>query len=66
MTAAVTKTGEHVGKKAVHKIVKMLSKNSESKKVETVKPKKMTQQEINNSATNYDWGEKNYIIIKIK
>ena len=58
MTAAATKTGEHVGKKTGHKIVKMVSKSGEKpNKVtfnETVKkiprpppPKKMTQQEIN-------------------
>ena len=59
MTTAATKTGEHVGKKAGDKIVKMLSKNSKSKKVPkkvsfnndvTVKiipKKKMTDQEIN-------------------
>ena len=53
VTAAATKTGEHVGKKAGVKIVKMLSKNSETpKKVtfnETVRTvsKKMTDFEIN-------------------
>ena len=54
MTAAATKTGEHVGKKAGDKIVQMLSKGSvapsrkpPAKKV-TFKttPKKITQQEI--------------------
>ena len=51
MTAAATKTGEHVGKKAGDKIVKMLSK--EKVKPPTTKkvtfrttPKKMSQQEI--------------------
>ena len=31
LTTAATKTGEHVGKKAGDKIVKMLSKSGESK-----------------------------------
>ena len=56
MTTAGTKTGEHVGKKAGDKIVKMLPKSGKSKNVpkkvtfnETVKtiPKKMTDQKIN-------------------
>ena len=55
MTAAATKTGEHVGKKAGDKRVKMLSKGGvpppktpPAKKV-TFKstPKKLSQQEIN-------------------
>ena len=51
VTAAATKTGEHVGKKAGDKIVQMLSKEKvapPAKKV-TFKPvqKTMTQQEIN-------------------
>ena len=33
LTTAATKTGEHVGNKTEDKIVKMLSKNSESKNV---------------------------------
>ena len=37
MTTAATKTGEHVGKEAGDKIVKMLSKTSDSKK-----PRKVT------------------------
>ena len=44
MTTAATKTGEHVGKKAGDKIVKMSSKNSKSKKV----PKKVS---FNNDVT---------------
>ena len=58
VTAAATKTGEHVGKKGGDKIVKMLSKSGESKKIPkkinlndnvSVKPvrKKMTHKEIN-------------------
>ena len=55
VTAAAAKTGEHDGKKAADKMVKMLSKSVKTpKKVTfnddvTVKPvpKKMTQQEIN-------------------
>ena len=38
VTEAATKTGEHVGKKGGDKIVKMLSKSDESKKI----PKKIT------------------------
>ena len=44
VTASVTKTGEHVGKKAVDKIVKMLSKNSESKKYTLPKNLKLLNQ----------------------
>ena len=44
VTAAATKTGEHVGKKAGDKIVKMLSKNSESKKVTLQKKLKLLNQ----------------------
>ena len=54
VTTAAVKSGEHVGKKAGDKIVKLLSKSGESKKVTfnndvSVKPvpKKMTDQEIN-------------------
>ena len=54
VTTAAVKSGEHVGKKASDKIVKLLSKSGESKKVTfnndvSVKPvpKKMTDQEIN-------------------
>ena len=38
MTATATKTGEHVGKKAGDKILKMLPKNSETPKKVTVAP----------------------------
>ena len=59
LTAAATKTGEHVGRKAGDKIVQMLSKgrvppqNPPAKKVtfnkndEIFPSKKLTQQEIN-------------------
>ena len=57
VTAAATKTGEHVGKKAGDKIVQMLSKEKVkppttkkgtfNKNVETIPNKKITQQEIN-------------------
>ena len=58
VTAAATKTGEYAGKKGGDKIVKMLSKCGESKKVPkkvtfnddvsvNPVPKKMTDQEIN-------------------
>ena len=53
VTAAATKTGGHVGKKAGDKIVQMLSKSHNkpkvtfNKNVETIPNKKMTQQEIN-------------------
>ena len=56
MTTTAVKSGEHFGKKAGDKIVKMLSKSGDSKKPkkvtfkddESVKPvrKKMTDQEI--------------------
>ena len=69
MTTAATKTGEDVGKKAGDKIVKMLSKNRESKKVpkkvtfnDAVKavPKKMTQQDINQRVNQILSGGKLY------
>ena len=56
VTTAATKTGEHVGKKAGDKIVKMLSnggvaptskKVTFNKNVKTIPNKKITQQEIN-------------------
>ena len=56
VTTAATKTGEHVGKKASDKIVKMLSnggvaptskKVTFNKNVKTIPNKKITQQEIN-------------------
>ena len=42
LTTAATKTGEHVGNKTEDKIVKMLSKNSESKNV----PKKKNKNKV--------------------
>ena len=50
VTAAATKTGEHVGKKAGDKIVQMLSKDwvaPPAKKVTFKTTPKITQQEIN-------------------
>ena len=54
ITTAVTKTGEHVGKKAGDKIIEMLSKSNTPKKVTfdeasiTRNPtKKMTREDIN-------------------
>ena len=77
---AATKTGEHVGKKAGDKIVKMLSKSGESKKVPNA-PKTVTfngnvtvktiSREKNDLSRDKSKSEsekkmKNYIIIKIK
>ena len=65
VTTAATKTGEHVGKKADDKIVKMLSKTSDSKKpkkltfnenVETIPNKKMTtKRDKSKSEFHSDW-----------
>ena len=56
MTAAATKTGEHVGKKAGDKIVQILSKEKaapSNKKVTFNKnDETMTQQEINQTLNN--------------
>ena len=65
VTAAATKTGEHVGKKAGDKIVQMLSatsRNPPTKKVtfKTIPNKKMTQQEINQRVNSILSGGKLY------
>ena len=55
VTAAATKTGEHVGKKAGDKIVQMLSNNPPAKKVtlnENVKTINTSEKELNQRMIN--------------
>ena len=77
MTAAATKTGEHVGKKTGHKIVKMVSKSGEKpnkvtfnetvKKIPRPPPPKKKNDSTRNKSKSESHSERrtNYIIIKI-